>query len=523
MDTKICLRLASLLTFLTACSSDGGGRGSGNGSGLPPTGSGSGDGSGSDGNGTGDASDSGTSGGGSGGTADGTSAGTSDGGDNSTGGGPGSTGGDPGSTGGVATDSGSTGGMGSGSSTGGVDPTGGSTTTGGGGPRFDVGAATSAGGDTDGDCPTDADPTMFDFSYIWIANSPEGTVSKIDTVTAAEVARYRTGPGAPDPSRTSVNLEGDVAVLNRAGSVAKIVARLDDCVDQNGNMTIETSTGPTDVLPWGQDECVVWHTELDYTTGGGPRSIAWNSGDPAAACAGTEADVWVGFRNDPTAGKIRRLDGATGAIEDMVDVANWNQIYGQGLYGGAMDGDGNFWVIGKGGTLLRMNTTTLQQDRWEQAPPNGTVETFYGFAVSAEGHPWIVGQSGHLYHFDPGTETFDPHGPFDRNYMGMAIDREGFAWMAFRTVPSNSLCGVTKFDLMTEMVVDHVDLEGCIEPVGVSIDVEGFVWVVDMSANRAYKVHPDTYDTIQVTGLTSPYTYSDMTGAGLRLVTIPPG
>ena len=68
-----------------------------------------------------------------------------------------------------------------------------------------------------------------------------------------------------------------------------------------------------------------------------------------------------------------------------------------------------------------------------------------------------------------------------------------------------------------------VPLPGALTPVGVSIDSEGKVWVVDQGASMAFKVDPDTYQTLlTVTGLTSPYTYSDMTGAGLGLVTFPP-
>ena len=123
-----------------------------------------------------------------------------------------------------------------------------------------------------------------DFSFIWIANSPEGTVSKVDTQSATEVARYRTGPGEPDPSRTSVNLAGDVAVLNRAGGVAKIAAIEERCVDANGDGIIQTSTGPDDVLDWGADECVLWYQDLPFVPdpdGGnrwGPRPIAWDFG-----------------------------------------------------------------------------------------------------------------------------------------------------------------------------------------------------------------------------------------------------
>ena len=48
------------------------------------------------------------------------------------------------------------------------------------------------------------------------------------------------------------------------------------------------------------------------------------------------------------------------------------------------------------------------------------------------------------------------------------------------------------------------------------------MWVPDQGANLAYKVDPILYTSTQTTGLFQPYTYSDMTGAGLGLVTNPP-
>ena len=57
-----------------------------------------------------------------------------------------------------------------------------------------------------------------------------------------------------------------------------------------------------------------------------------------------------------------------------------------------------------------------------------------------------------------------------------------------------------------------------------SIDFEGFVWVVDMGAHTAFKVNPVTHAIeLTATGLVGPYTYSDMTGSGLNLVVNPPG
>ena len=47
--------------------------------------------------------------------------------------------------------------------------------------------------------------------------------------------RYLTRPDAAgNPSRTSVNLAGDVAVANRAGGITKVYAKSDECPDVNG-------------------------------------------------------------------------------------------------------------------------------------------------------------------------------------------------------------------------------------------------------------------------------------------------
>jgi hypothetical protein len=45
---------------------------------------------------------------------------------------------------------------------------------------------------------------------------------------------------------------------------------------------------------------------------------------------------------------------------------------------------------------------------------------------------------------------------------------------------------------------------------------------VDRGANLPYEVDPSDLAAVTVDGLESPYTYSDMTGAGLGLVVGPP-
>ncbi|MCA9694563.1 MAG: hypothetical protein KC636_33605, partial [Myxococcales bacterium] len=72
-------------------------------------------------------------------------------------------------------------------------------------------------------------------SFLWIANSGEDTVSKIDTKSGVELGRYRTRPEAGgSPSRTSVNTAGAVAVANRLGGVAAFHAQTSHCKETNG-------------------------------------------------------------------------------------------------------------------------------------------------------------------------------------------------------------------------------------------------------------------------------------------------
>lgn len=389
--------------------------------------------------------------------------------------------------------------------------------------KLDVGSYETEGLPGGGDCVDegpDGEPNG-KFSVIWISNTLQGTVSKIDTVAAVELARYRTGPGEPDPSRTSVNLRGDVAVANRAGGVTKIAARLKDCVDVDGNGVIDTSQGPNDIREWGADECVLWHHPIPFPQGldsnqGGPRGVAWDAGSLDTCFA--DSHLWVGWRDQPsTTVKIRRLDGITGAEDVTVQVPDWFCEWGHGTYGGAADKTGAFWGLGTLMTLIRVDPDTFTVERFQG--PGGRV--VYGIAIDAGGDPWLAGWDGSIWRFDVKAAQFEDLGGFPGGpgrFRGLAIDANGHAWLA-----GNDPCALAQYDTVSRTIVNpNIPLPECGEPVGVSIDRDGFVWVVDREANRAYKVHPVNHATTTVLGLIAPYTYSDMTGRGLDLVVNPP-
>lgn len=400
--------------------------------------------------------------------------------------------------------------------------------------KLDVGVGTggvTAAGDSQGGSPcvdgeTDGGDPEYEFSVIWIANTAEGSVSKIDTVTAIELARYYTGPALEgvshpyrdhSPSRTSVNLRGDVVVGNRGthapqSSFTKITGDLDDCIDRNGDGEIRTSMGPGDILPWGEDDCVEWHYPVESNTA---RAVAWDAGE--SSCENTqEAHVWLGYKSWEGDVSVDLVHGTSGTLIERVvidDPAFAEGTYG--IYGGAADKDGNFWGLNRG--LVFIDRETFQ---WHLAEGAG-----YGFALDPEGNPWGDWGNGRIGKTDAATGALvdiytGALGGYDR---GVAIDAHWDVWMV-----TNGNCGVARFDIETLTWVDpHITWPSCDEPVGVSIDFEGHVWIVDRGAERAVKLLPHEDGAgaevvAEVTGLVEPYTYSDMTGAALNLVVNPP-
>jgi len=165
-------------------------------------------------------------------------------------------------------------------------------------------------------------------------------------------------------------------------------------------------------------------------------------------------------------------------------------------------------------TLIRINTDDLSVDMWND-PMLNQVDS-YGMSLDGQGRPWFGGCSGEVVRFDPETETFKNLGDTGGCLRGMMVDGNGKGWIA-----GNGPCRLVEVDTDTETITNpNIPIPGCSTPVGISIDAEGFVWIVDQNGN-AYKMNPDDYSFEQFSGLSSPYTYSDMTGAGIQLQALP--
>lgn len=374
-----------------------------------------------------------------------------------------------------------------------------------GSPKFDVGSP-----DGGANCGDMGDGMTH--SYIWIANSVQGTVSKINTQTLIEEGRYIVRPdSAGNPSRTSVALSGNVAVANRSGGVVKIYQNSANCQESNGMPGIQTAVD-ANFLPWGVEECIAWYAPFGYQT---QRPLAWAQGTfNEATCQYENEMLWTSGRQGPGNADVLLLDGETGVVVDQAVVPN--VIGWAGLYGGAVDTNGNFWSVDHNwdgpSTLVRVDRVTMAVSTW---PVTGQVH--YGLAVDPQGRAWLCGNGG-VSRFDPVTATWTHAPPINGGSAlgGCMTDDQGVLWHS--PYPNAQMIGI---DTETLAVVDTIPIPAYVH--GVSIDFNGYVWGVQFGGSDAYRIDPIAHTVDTVTGLVGAYTYSDMTGFALSSVGSPSG
>jgi hypothetical protein len=387
------------------------------------------------------------------------------------------------------------------------DPGDGDGDPGDGGIKFDLAEIGDAGGQGCGD----GGGGNTEFSYIYISNTAQGTLTKLNTQTMIEEGRYVTRPDSNgSPSRTSVSLSGDVAVANRNGGLTKVYARHGDCQDTNGMPGIQTSSSKDDILAWGVEECVAWYTPFPQYTS--QRPVAWTAGDfNQGACSYSNQKVWSSGTNGATV-EVVRLDGDTGMVEGTIPIPGI-QVGGFGAYGGVVDGEDGFWIMTyvSGFPLVHIwddLSYDIHMAPQEMHP--------YGITIDHAGRIWIATDIGGTGRFDPETQQWDQI----PGVTGLGIQEhpDGYMWMG--TWPA---LGIQAIDVETMALGPNIPLpEASGQTKGVSIDFYGYVWLVDMGQS-AFRIDPDTLQYDIYNQLNQPYTYSDMTGWGLSNVSNPQG
>ena len=389
-----------------------------------------------------------------------------------------------------------------------------------GGDAFQADGANGTGITPEGFVQIDAQSLKL--HMLWVANSGENTLSKIDTETGKEVGRYTI---CNDPSRTAVDLNGDCWVGCRGdGKVAKIALEQSECVDKNGDGQVVTSwdqngNGKIDgaeMLPFGEDECVLMVVQPE--TGSKARAVAVDS----------ENHPWVGYYESR---KLLRLDPTTGEVVATVD---FSSLTNGKIYGMAIDQKGHIWISLRDGSppaLGVVDITTFPMTPKVYATPNS--HQTYGIAVDSNGRVWLAGGEAKVVsRFDPATETWKTMDlsayPFAR---GVAASTDGLVYVAHHDFNTDCVSGkdhyISVFDAANGNFVYAIDTatgNDKLGPVGLAIDFDDHLWAINHCASSATKIDRKTNKVVghYPTGK-NPYTYSDMTGFALKTVVAPEG
>jgi hypothetical protein len=344
-----------------------------------------------------------------------------------------------------------------------------------------------------------------DFSYIWIANSSQGTMTKLNTETMIEEGRYYMRPDlGGSPSRTTVALSGNVAISARVsgGGVSKFWANLDHCEESNGMPGLQTSTGANDILPWDVEECRAWHQPHAGKNYWSNRPMAWAPGEfNDGTCQWENEKLWNSGSNGQT--EVLLIDGETGNIDETINIPQVGSSY---LYGGAVDGDGNFWGLQNSVNIIRVDRDDFTVQAWP-LPGGGPG---YGIAVDVENRVWTCG-GGHASRFDPETEQWQST-PGATSGIGGCMTDGGT-----RLYHSRYSQGViVAIDTETVTPVQEYIIPAYVH--GISVDFQGNIWGVTFAGSQVFRVNPETEQVDTYGGLIGAYTYSDMTGFGLSSV-----
>ena len=395
------------------------------------------------------------------------------------------------------------------------------------------------------------DQSEANFTFLWAANSEEGTVSKIDTRTGHEMARYVTAlpnvandipsplqhcsfpegnnPGEGNcPSRTAVDMQGNVWVANRAfghqGSVTKILNR---CQDKNHNGEIDTSSdvngnniidlnNPDEFLGVN-DECIEFTIPIG-SPGAVPRALAI---DPFAPRRNV-GSVWVGAWVEQ---KFYRVDNQSGEILEIVDVP----IH---PYGAVMDRHRRLWSTDGGGGsdgLIAIYSSTdpvlAPSDVSPVYPFRNTIgcQGSYGVAVDSNDRVWVGGYPCEAaYRFDPDSESWLtvqlPRGTGVGR--GIAVSRDGWVYQGHSWTTDNYLVAkVSRFRIEDGSQIQVWDLPGNQGTIGVGLDFQENVWAINEASSNATRINTETGAMDSFPTGQGPYTYSDFTGYQLRTFT----
>lgn len=376
------------------------------------------------------------------------------------------------------------------------------------------------------------------FPVLWVANAGEDSVSKIDTDLDCETARYPTwifsnfhgAYSGPAPSRTAVDVEGNVYVANRhfdgkPASVMKILAEggidrngngvIDSSIDANGDCTIDRNDPaefnlPVDLNGDGilqnneiVDERIAWVSQVG-PSGGLGRSL----------CIAVDGNIWLGLYNR---NQYYRVDAVDGSV--------LNGPYNTGSnrpYGCLVDGDGILWSATLSNVMAVLDTNMVGEGEDPFLGNKGILASGYGIAL-ANDKVYFGGSGSDFNEYDPNaaegaapandgdplTGSFTRSPGFNTQY-GITADGDGNLIGGRSTVIKTAPDGTRLW--MTPNPTSS--------SVGVAVDSNQNVWVMGLNSNNVAKFDGETGNQLLLKTVgRNPYTYSDSTGFAARNIT----
>lgn len=298
---------------------------------------------------------------------------------------------------------------------------------------------------------------------LWVANTDEGSVSKIDTTSARELARYRTRGGYP--IQVAVDHRGDAWVLDGTfggrAHLTKIASGVDRCRDRDADGVL-TSRGPEELLPLGADECVL--VDLPLSAADDPRTLAVDGAPaPDSQRAG---NVWLGCVGTH---QLLHLDGETAAELGRYELSELRPS------ASAFDAFGSLWLIEREGRLQRFDPA-----RGEAASPVLVPDPCYALdalSIDAEARLLLSGFGcERVYRYDSVRKSW-----LNTKVPGLLSPRGVLAGVVGQWVAYNSgqLARIDDRSFVPDMALS-LSLEDVepFETFALSLDADGRLWAV---------------------------------------------
>jgi hypothetical protein len=296
---------------------------------------------------------------------------------------------------------------------------------------FDKGVLANVNHDAPGSDQLQITPNGFSAPkpYMYIAQTDEGRILKVDTVTGKQLARYPSlrladcptcNPNTATwaPSRITIDFDGDMYTANRAfnvqGAVTKIAGSEKGCIDRNGNGVIDTSSdvnndGIVDINSPAEykgqdDECILYSLP-----------VAGVNGVLRALTLDGKGHLFVGAFNEYRAYKYD-VTQTPPVLVGTYDLSS--RPYGFAILGDYLYHSGLNWA------------PTARYDMANKVGKNMDVTQNYGMSIDSQGIGWYGAQFGLAR-----CDYDDPKGFCDyfnvgEKIWGLTVDHHDQIWAA---------------------------------------------------------------------------------------------